>query len=66
MALPHTHEIKGFIPGNQVGRPDFIRGSMGSDINPHNAFASSATCVDKTVRDEIGGNSKTAHFTLGG
>jgi hypothetical protein len=65
MAQSHTHEHKGFIPPSQIGRPDFVRGTVGNDINPHAVSTLHAKVVDKTVRNEIGSNSKTAHFTLG-
>ena len=65
MAQSHTHEHKGYIPNSQIGRPDYVRGTVGKDINPHANHKLDSKVVDNTVRNEIGSNSKTAHFSLG-
>lgn len=51
MAQSHTHEHKGFLPSSVIGRPEFVRGSVGKDINPHANSRLEANVVDKTVRN---------------
>jgi hypothetical protein len=55
-----------FTSPGVVTRPDFNRGTIGRDINPAQFHTVQGNVIDKTQRDVITNNSKSAHFRVGG
>jgi hypothetical protein len=49
-----------------IKRPDFVRGTIGQDMNPAATHGIKGDVIDKTQRGVITNNSKNAHFRVGG
>lgn len=58
-------DSKKFNTASMITRPDFARGTMGTDINPSNGSKLRGEVIDKSKRQAIAGHSKQAHFSMG-